>query len=231
MSTLKAEEYMIYSDPGEKIAVFDVCDTLYMSNTTYDFIDYYLQSKSLYQLLLFRICRSRPLIPLWVLLGHLYDMDIFRKFAVRLLHGAEEQYIRIKASCFVSEVLFRRENASALALMKRLQKEGYTIVLASASLLFVVEEVASVLSVSEYFACSLESRNGLLTGRYLHDIRGRKDCVIARRFPNCIDLVVVTDNREDINLILKASHAWIVCDQRRRWRWSNVISQHVTFLE
>lgn len=219
------------ADPQEKIAVFDVCDTLYKSNTTYDFIEYYLQSKSLYHLLLFRICRSRPLIPLWVLLGYIYKMDMFRTLAVRLLRGAKEQHIHNKASCFVREVLSKRQNKTALSLMEALYNEGYTIVLLSASLLLVVEEVASVLNIREYFACSLESRGGLLTGRYLHDIRGKKDCVIAKRFPNYSELVVVTDNREDINMILQASHAWIVCDRRKRWRWSNVISRQVTFLE
>lgn len=215
----------------ERVAVFDVCNTLYKSNTTYDFIDYYLQSESVRKLALFRISRSRFLLPLWVILGRICKTDMFRYFAIGMLRGAREQYVRDKAVRFVEEVLSQRQNESALSLMQRLRNEGYTVVLASGSLLVVVEEIASVLKVREYFACSLESCDGLLTGRYLQDIRGEKDRVIAMRFRRCSDLAVVTDNREDVNLILHASRAWIICDRGKRGRWSDVISQRVVFLE
>jgi phosphoserine phosphatase len=219
------------AEAGGKLAVFDVCGTLYRSNTTYDFIDYYLKSGPLYRWALFRILRSSLLIPLRATLEYSLGKDIFRILAVRMLRGCTEQDVCRGASRLVREILSRRQKASVLSLMTTLQSEGYTVALASASLSFVVKEIAAVLNVSHYVACSLESQNGILTGRFLADIRGQKERMISIIFPQWSDLVVVTDNQEDANLILLASRAWIICDRRKRWRWSRAFSGHIAFLE
>jgi HAD superfamily phosphoserine phosphatase-like hydrolase len=212
------------------IAVFDVCGTLYRANTTYDFIEYYLRGRSWLKYKTLRICRLRMFIPLWYAVKILAKCDALRLFGVRLLSGRHIEDVRAAAVDFVVSVLASKKNECTMALLLSLRQQGYEIVLASASISFVVEAIAAVLNVKTALACQLETSGSFLTGRYAHDVCGRKHDAVARAFPSYKELAVITDNREDVPLLRLASKRWVVCSQKKRRRWNDVLAR-VEFIE
>ena len=214
-----------------KVAVFDVCGTLYRSNTTHDFIDFYLRSRSLLKSIVFRVFRCGMFIPAWAAVSRTLRMDVFRLLAVGMLRGSPVECVKQESARFVRSVLPRRQKPAVIALMQQLKMQGYTVVLISASLSIVVEEVASSLGIDTFFACDLESENGLYSGRYAHDIIGEKHRVVDEHFPGCTDLLVVTDNYEDAELVRRASRSWIVCEARKQGRWNGIAPSNARFME
>ena len=168
---------------------------------------------------------------MWIALARIFREDVFRLLAVWMLRGVTIESITRESARFVHFFLTTRRNESVASIMQYLREQGYTIVLASSSLSFVVKEIASLLGINAYFACVLESDHEVLTGRYAQDIRGHKHLVLAKHFPNCTDLVVVTDNYEDADLIKTASRSWIICRRERRKRWVGVAPQSTIFVE
>lgn len=214
-----------------KVAVFDVCGTLYDANTTSEFIAYYLRKKRRPRYWILQVSRARIMTPIWLALQRLVARDIFRELTIRLLGNESEQAVRAEVSGFVQGVLRRRKKHATMKLLAELKQQGYKIVLASGSLSIVVEAIAVEVEAEVTLACSLEEIGPKLTGRYSHDIAGRKDEIVRQRFPTCSDLVVVTDNREDAKLLEMASTKIVVCPVSRRWRWCGHLPEGSRFVE
>jgi phosphoserine phosphatase len=226
-----AKEGEVTGPCSEKIAVFDVCNTLYRSNTTHDFVEFYLQHRPSWRLSIFRLLRIKLLGPVWAGLSWAMGRDVFRVISVKMLRGAPAEEMDRMAAEFVRTFLETRAKSRVLLLMDELRREQYRIVLASASFEWVVREIARVLNADGFFACTVAVEHGKIAGRYSCDIRGQKHCVVARQFPRAEDVVAITDNGEDADLIRMSSRAWIVCEQRKHQRWARMGLANSTFLE
>jgi len=203
-----------------KLAVFDVCGTIYRSNTTYDFLAFFFRPRSKAKVLLLSAGRCLPAKVLWKSFRLFRREDWFRGIAVGLLKGTAPDEIRREAARFVETVLEGRKIEEVGELLRTLKEEGYETVLMSSSLSCVVAEVAAHLGVDRFFASELEVVQGRLTGRYADDIKGRKREVYEKNFRGVEELAVVTNNREDLDLLTIADRSWIVLKRKDRGYWS-----------
>ena len=204
------------------LAVFDVCDTLYYSNTTHDFVRYFSENlarrdrKVLFHLLNHRLSPLRyGLIAVSVATGS----DLFRKASIRLLRGVKESELATCAARFIAEVLDMRKIERTHHMISEYRKLGLEVVLCSSSIEPVVREVATYLGVSASVSTILETREGILTGRIIDDPTGRKLAVLRERYGNTRIAYAVSDNVSDLELLLAADHGIAISHNTRKSRF------------
>lgn len=207
---------------ARRIAVFDVCGTLYDANTSRAFVDWLKLGDGAPE---GGLARSR--IASWpnALVYRLTGVDLFRRRYTRGLKGWRQDTIDSRANEFVKTFLSHKVRPEVRALLEGFRNEGIEIVLMSASYDVLIRHVAEYFGASAYHASSLEVANGVLTGRFESDLLGVKHHLLETAFDNVVELTVVTDNKSDLALLRKADKAYIVCSSDRAeafWREVNL---------
>lgn len=197
--------------------IFDVCGTLYRSNTTYDFLLYYFRRHDLRKYRILRLGLSLPIKVLVVVsskTGWKWDL---RKHLIGLLSGEPEAKLRAAATHFVADWLTGREIDDVHTLLQEAKYQGHPVTLASGSLAPVIQAIADRLNVDGYHASTLETdAHGVLTGKYLSDIKGCKEQALHLKDHSYI---LATDNLDDLPLIQKAQNAYIVTKRKNLGKW------------
>lgn len=215
------------TDPAKeeqvKIAVFDVCDTLYYSNTTHDFIRYIHSGRRGKRKAGFQLLNHRfsPLRPALVGFGILTGNDVFRKANIGLLKGMGVAESLALAREFVREFLGRKKIEQTHGLVREFQGKGFDVVICSSSIEPVVRAVAEELGIEEFYSAELEFSGGRLTGRLAHDPTGRKLESLAKYRGNARIELAVSDNLSDASLLRAAKRGIAVvhrADKRRFWK-------------
>jgi len=201
------------------IYLVDICDTLYRSNTTFDFIRYLLQRNPLKRLLIATIT-SRYSPPFWILLmaGKLLKKDLHRAIALMLISGMHQAHLTKEAFKFKKSFLEKRRNETVWEHLK--SKSTNRVILLSATL----EPIAVAIAKENGFAvCAslLEyDLSGTFTGRLKTDLQGRKH----EHLPDLVQkeqYAVITDNFSDQKLLESAAEKFIILNQPRdRKKWS-----------
>jgi phosphoserine phosphatase len=199
-----------------KLIVCDVCDTLFHSNTTFDFIRFYLKRKSFWKRVAFALLTSHlsPVFYGLVGLGRATRNDLIRTLAIRLLNGAGVEALRTEAENFYVQVLVNRKNEPVFKLIEGM-RVGNTLMLVSSSLQPVVCVISNYLSCA-YIASELQYTGNVYTGVLATDLTGKKH--VAVRSLHGTDksaLVVITDNRSDVELVRSASERYVVIKHDR----------------
>ncbi|WP_420316478.1 HAD family hydrolase [Ekhidna sp.] len=186
--------------------IFDVCGTLYDSNTTFDFLEYLFKKTNQSHLKRLRDIRNKKWLIYWVraILFRYFNLDLFRKEAVRLLVGFDAEKVNSEAEVFLSSILLKKEIVETQQMLKD-QKER--IILVSNSIEPVVKAIANHLG-KEFISTELEIKNGKFTGNILNDTTGKKHREIDKK--GIKSYIVVTDNRSDYQLVNNASDAYVV---------------------
>lgn len=84
------------------------------------------------------------------------------------------------ANEYAKELLERRRVSSVWEKIQNVPQGGQ-LLLASASLEPIVKSLADAIG-ARYVASTLETRNGVLTGRYLEDLTGNKELAITKKY-------------------------------------------------
>ncbi len=198
---------------SSRVAVFDVCGTLYDSNTTFDFIDFYFGKKARRGFGLFSGARKNRVIGLVnFLIYKLTGVDLLRRMGVGFFSGEKDADVRRAAGEFAVSFLAFRENRAVMLLLDRL-RSTHRIVLMSGSCEPVVSAVARELCAAESYASTLGREEGRLTGAIASDLLGEKAELCLSRFHGAEELIVVTDNKSDLELVRLATKAWIVLNK------------------
>jgi HAD superfamily hydrolase (TIGR01490 family) len=203
---------------GKKIAAFDVCGTIYSSNTTFDFLKYYFKDNSRYSFFRFFI-NTPPAIILNRVLAFMFGKDLVRNFATLFLKNESMERIETAGKYFVTMNLKDRFIQPTIELLRKYKNKGYSIILISGSYDFIVKYVAEEVGADAYFASVLSKKNGLIKGRYEEDLLNKKKECILSQYNNIDDLVFVTDNKSDLDLINLASISYVVTPQRKVPFW------------
>ncbi|MCD1258759.1 haloacid dehalogenase-like hydrolase [Paenibacillus athensensis] len=215
-----------------KLAVFDVCGTLYRANTMFAFVDAYCRGRRGYAA--FRKLRgSRPARLANAVLHRLTGRDLFRAWTLRWLAGAPADELAACGERLVRETLAGLAHQPVTALLRRLSEDGYTIALASGSLDLIVRPAAQALGASHWAAAMLGyTVGGAATGRLQQDLLlSKREWVIAG-FRDLERLVVVTDNKTDRPLVELADEAYAVtASERDRRFWTAIGHPMLTLLE
>ncbi len=200
------------------VAVFDVCDTLYYSNTTHDFIRYLARNRpglirnSRFQLLNHRFSPARfALIGMSVATGS----DYFKRANVALLKGAPVSEVQELATRFVGEFLATRKVERTQELVQEYAANGFDVMLCSTSIEPVVDAVAADLGIRDIVATTLEVVDDKYTGRILVDPTGRKLAAL-RDLSDAEIECAVSDNLSDLELLSAAKRGIAVVHSARK---------------
>jgi HAD superfamily phosphoserine phosphatase-like hydrolase len=197
-----------------KIAVFDVCDTLYSVNTTFSFLDDYFKDNKRYQI--FRKISRLFVVKVANYFVYKYTKkDLIRLYATGFLKGKSVQEIETHAHKFVYGFLSTQIQKNIVDMLMQYKKEGYSIVLMSGSYEFIIKEVANYVKAEYFYASKLQVANGVYLGKYDEDILLSKDKLLKKQFPNIDKLIVVSDNKTDLPLMQVADSAFAVCNKEK----------------
>ena len=212
-----------------KIAVFDVCGTLYNSNTTFDFLDWYFKNNLKYKL--FRKLSKSKLgklanYPFYKFL----KKDLIRIYATKFLNGIKEKEIEVASNQFVNLILKDKIKKDIEKLMIEYKNQGYEIVLISGSYNFIIKEVSKYFKINDYFASNLEIKSEKYTGKIEFDQLFNKINILKSKYPNFKELVVVSDNLADYPLLKEANKSYIICNKHKHleiWEKKNLRNAEV----
>lgn len=204
---------------NENVWVFDVCGTLYRSNTTFDFLDYFFKEVDLKKLKKLLEIRNRKRLVYWyrAILFRVFHIDRFRASAVRLLKGYNKTEIEQVAIRFLKDVLDRVKIAESFEILNDVKSANANVILASNSIEPVVKAIAERLGV-DYISTSLEEQNGKYTGAISEEMTGAKHIKLKKS--EVLEFNVVTDNRSDFHLVKKAKVKMVVIEKeadRKFW--------------
>lgn len=205
----------------DKCAIVDICGTLYASNTTFDFLDFYFSNNDRYR----RFSRIRR-SDLWRVFNKLiwifFGMDLTRKIAIQFLKGEPMDRIQGAVKCFVTNILEKKKHGAVFELINTLRKDGFRIVVTSATLDVIAREVSSRLNVDECYATELcFDSKGTCLGKIAHDLLGcKKEYLEANGIMPPFN-AVITDDFSDIELIKNSDRSYVVCNDRSIQKWES----------
>jgi HAD superfamily phosphoserine phosphatase-like hydrolase len=203
----------------EQVVIFDLCGTLYDSNTTFEFLDLYIYPISKF----YRFVRKITKLTIWrafnKILFKLLSLDLTRYLALKSLNSVKTAWLQGQTHHFFTEVLVNKQIVAAQSLLKEAQKTGCKIILMSASLDFIVAEAATRLGISHFYASNLGYDNDSCTGHLTKDLLGKKTQLCDSEHIPLSTAIVVTDNLSDLSLVKKSAHAYIVTNKKNATFW------------
>ncbi len=212
---------------AKKLVVCDVCDTLYRSNTTFDFIRFVSKRGGPLGFFLFSVLADRksPVFYFLILAGKIMRKDIVRSSVLRMLGGKSNEELMLLAHLFYHEFLIARANEKAFQLLP--ENSVDMVVLISSSIDPVVRVIAQECKFS-FVSSQLEWKEGIATGYLETDLTGRKHEVAKRLMhESSLDrLQVITDNRSDWKLVSLADERFVIIrseGERKFWNELNPV--------
>ena len=220
-----------------EIHIFDVCGTLFRDDTTVGFIRWHQQrtgqkAKALLLWLIFS--PESPGNFLIKVLERLTGKHLAKHLAFRTLKGVSIESAAHSAREYVDFLLERRKIEPIFHNLRSAQDAEHRVVLASASIHPVIEELASRLN-AEYVSSQLETRDHAFTGCLEQGLSGRKveqlrKGVNAELFDGICH--GYTDNFSDESLLRLCRHQTVVLHKpKHRARWSLTEAKYLNLWE
>lgn len=199
----------------------DICDTLFRSNTTFDFIKYVVRSHVGKRFAFAMItARYSPLFWILALTSRLTKKDIHRRWALLLLRKHSKSELEAAAAQFYDEYLSKRKNPIVWSV---LAQEAAKVILVSSTL----EPVAEVIARNNNFGfrastLSYEPTSGLFSGSLRGDLTGKKHQLVQELVAKG-SYGVITDNFSDRELLKGATKRMVVINRPSHYaRWKGV---------
>jgi phosphoserine phosphatase len=216
------------------VYVVDVCGTLVRDDTTIGLLRHHCACDGNRRLryMLFRAMTARrsPLRLAIAVLEKLTGQHLLKHAVVRLLAGDSVRSLDLSAAEYAARLLAQRRVVSVWPLLDA-PMQARRVVLASASLEPVVAALASTMGV-RHVASGLGQQAGILTGRYVSDLTGRKEQALVEKYGDDVmagQVCAISDNFSDRPLLEKAARAYVVLhSESHRQRWQGL---NATFLQ
>ena len=217
------------------MVIVDICGTLYDSNTTFDFLDYYVRTRG------YRQFRALSRTTAWKignkLLFRIFRYDLTRVIAISFLKGKSREELHAAARSFSDSILSQKAYTAVHRLMQDMRERQRRVILVSATLDIIAEVVANQFRLSEWYASRLVyDENGICLGRLATDLLAGKHA-----FLECLGIgitipyeLTVTDNISDCDLLRHSDACIIVSKPRNISLWHRIIRkenlQHGTII-
>lgn len=203
------------SDNRQQVALFDICDTLYYSNTSFDFVFFFLSqySSDREKLARFRNLLNRKSLAFWknIAVAKLTGHDAIRNSAFSLLKGVPKEKLYEAGARFVTMLSEQKAVNETHRLLRDYQDKGYRIILCSASIDPVVEHIAASLGVESFSSRLAYNAEGTCEGLLEKDLTGKKYEAVEHKLQGFdVTLAVVSDNKTDKSLMERAHDKHIV---------------------
>ena len=213
------------TDKQVKVCVFDICGTLYQSNTTFDFLDFLFRENKKY-IWYKRIYKSSPWRLLNKILRVYFDVDLTRMLALKFLKGFCKEELQSLAEEFYNQFLDQRRNNNVLQVLEeKLNNKNFRVILLSATIDVVANVIAQKLNCNEFYSTTLKYNNGKCTGEISNDMLGKKQQFIKElNLVPSIELFV-TDDISDINVLDLSRNRIIVVYYKNKNQWKRILKQ------
>jgi phosphoserine phosphatase len=213
------------STDTKKIIVCDVCDTLYKSNTTFDFLRYLFRSGDKVKFFQLQLLSSKwsPIFYFFLVTGKFMKRDLVRQLSLKLLAGSSPDNLLQKAKQFCEQFLIGRINKPIFELLMREQKDNL-VFFVSSSIYPVVKTIAEQYKFS-FLSSMLSVKDGKITGTLSIDLTHQKhqEVKILMQQYSIDKLLVITDNRSDIKLVEMADEKYVVVgSEKEKGFWEHL---------
>lgn len=201
-------------------AVFDVCDTMYYSNTTHDFIHFVFKEKSIsVKKLVYNLLNSKllPLKYVLITVSVFTNLDLLKKLNVYLLKGMSLRSISQLAERFVDEFLQDKKIVQIHNLIKTYKCAGLCIILCSSSIEPVVKAIADKTGNKDYIGTELEFEKGIFTGKILKDTTSKKLEFLEKVNLSGKIEYAISDNVSDLELLTAANNGIAVVHNKKKY--------------
>lgn len=193
------------------IKVFDVCGTLYNSNTTMDFCEY--RNKKVIERRMLKLSKTILGRVISKIVYAIFNYDLIRSLHIKSLRGVHKRDLEADAVDFVDFYLEDKKNQQIHDILASCNKES--VMLATATIGPVAIAISNKLGGFKYISTSLNyDDNGICLGSLDSDLLGNK----ASFFDNNLELVV-TDNKSDLALVRKAKKSIILSKRKNIKFW------------
>jgi HAD superfamily phosphoserine phosphatase-like hydrolase len=209
-----------------KLAVIDICGTLFDSNTTFDFIKWYLHRQHKNRDRLFSLMRTLPAKALNKCSIQFLKLDLVRVILIRLLNGLDRAILKEEAEAFYQEFLLSRKRTEILSIVETLRQEGYDLILVSATLDFIAEKIAEKLDIHQFLSTTLYYKNDICLGKIKEDLLGRKVTVLTSIMKQYEEVLTITDNKSDLSLINQSTYSYIVSPRKDVFFWEQRLKEN-----
>lgn len=210
----------------KEVVIFDVCNTLYNSNTTFEFINFALEKKRPGKKTAFDLLTKKFSFFFigWTLLGKATKQDIIRTKALGLLKGINRQELYELAEEFYHSYLSHKQMDDTIQMLKEAIGE-HEVWLFSNSIEPVIYAIAKNLNC-HYEATELEyNNNNVFTGRIKRDLSGKKNEAFVNRFGKEATIkMMCSDNKSDLEILKLAKKPVVIiykASDRAFWKSLN----------
>ena len=202
--------------------VFDICGTIFKSNTTFDFLTFWLSPRSKYYSSFNKITRTY------------LHVDITRVIALRFLKGYSRLQLLEGADMFYESYLIKHINDYVVGKLKELiVNPSCNVLIASATIDVVAEVIARKMQINTWYSSELCYVDGICQGKLSKDLLGKKNDFIQEIQNQTIDSVY-TDDFTDIPLLKDARQKNIVVYPKTDKKWKKIVKKmkwDVNFIE
>lgn len=205
----------------QNIVIVDICGTLYNSNTTFDFLDFYVKKKT------YRVFRAISKNILWKIFNKiclvLLKVDVTRKIAVGFLRGQSKETLMQEVDVFYTQKLSYLEQKEVLELVRQYKSDGKRVILVSATLDFIAKKVSEKIDIPEVYSTELNYKGSVCQGTIQQDLLSNKLAFLKSKGFNTPFDVTITDNFSDSKLLTATKYAIIISKVKDKARWEKVI--------
>ncbi|MFN3639955.1 MAG: HAD-IB family phosphatase [Flavobacterium sp.] len=204
------------------IALFDVCGTLYHSNTTYDFMKFFLKRNDPKRYYRYLLMKSWFLKPFWKLLIFLKGNNYLnRKIFLSLLKGYNVERVQQEAKYFVENQLNCKKMYELHEKLESHLSQNHHVVLLSASIEPVIQAIANHLGIPTFLSTQLGITNETYNGEIVFDMEGKKKASFEKNYQDKKDKLVYfySDNKEDIDLLESVDKPTIICRENTKTQY------------
>jgi phosphoserine phosphatase len=190
--------------------IFDICGTLYDSNTTMDFCEYRAVGIKKKILKLSKTILAKVINKLSV---KFFNFDLIRMLHIRSLKDLDINTLQKDANDFVEQYLEKKKIDEVHNILKNYDKND--VILVSATIEPLAKAIAKKLGNLNYIATSLNYENNICKGTIKEDLLGNKQKYFQNRK---IDFII-TDNKSDLELCKLSKEIVIVTKKKNILFW------------
>lgn len=214
----------------ENILAVDLCDTLYRSNTTHDFLNYsfgndenYLSLKRKNSSFMFKVINK--------LSNNIFKYDMSRVLITKILKDKSNADIEKLVDDFIENFLSEKKIESIHKIIDTYKTDGYKVIIISASYGFIAKRIAIKLGIDECITSEAEIKDNKFTGKVKEDILYTKFSKFKNKFSSYDNLVMITDNETDYSFVKETAKSYIVINKRNKIFWEQRKEEKFIFME
>lgn len=186
--------------------IFDLCGTLYNSNTTLDFLKYINPKKH-------KAITNKPIRLINKILI-IFGYDLIRNICISSFKGLPRETLINHAESFFNQELKNKKIEWSHNQLKKLLQEGRDIYIVSATIDPIALVVAKNIGV-KYISTELEyNTQKKCTGKIKIDLLGKKHLYINEQ-PE----IIYTDNTDDLKIIKRSKKIFIISKKNKINFW------------